>query len=748
MKAALLRPLAKPTPLALAMTSIFLLTNSAHAALAAPILPTSLDQTAPSATLPTITIYGQSQSYLANYNQDDTQEATGLDLTFKETPKSTTVLTQQRLEDQQLDHVKDVVQATPGISIQQLDGSRTQFFARGFEIDDFDVDGLPVSYDTKWGEGSALSSTAIYEQIEVVKGANGLMSGSGNPSATINFTRKQADYKDFSGELAATYDKFGTYGATVDVASKLTQSGKVRGRAIIDYTAGDTYIDREEKANQTAYGVIAADITDQTTLSIGGMHQEKIQDKVMWGGLPIFYTDGSKIDWDTNQSTAVDWGKRDGITDEVFASIDHKLNEDWTFTAHANHAKTEGDMKLFYANGFVYEPNGLLVGGINPTTGAPIPASSSNYIWQTDTTDTTLSAELSGHFEALGQQHQVMVGADYKDYDTSTMANDAASAGPIVGIVNNWDGSNPEPTWGAVSQHEDYTIKEHALYGAIQLQLTDAFGVVLGSRVSNYSKQGNLAGKDFDIQLDSEWTPFAGITYKVTDNSSVFASYSDIFKPQEQRDVVGDYLDPIIGKNYEVGVKATNDTNTLQAQFSVFNIEQDNLAQADVGKLVAGTQIEQAYYAAKGATSTGIDVEVVGQLSNDLQASLGYTQFSAQDAEDKPINTESPDTLIKLFATYDLSDYVPGLSLGGGVNWMNQRYTMFPNPLKNNTKEKIAEDPVTLLNLMAKYEVTDNLEVQVNWDNILNEEYIQSFGFSQITLAEPMNVTGKVSYKW
>lgn len=125
MKAALLRPLAKPTPLVLAMTSIFLLTNSAQAALAEPILPT-LDQTTPSATLPTITIYGRSDSYLANYNQNNTQEATGLNLTFRETPKSTTVLTQQRLEDQQLDNVKDVVQATPGKrSLASLISSRT-----------------------------------------------------------------------------------------------------------------------------------------------------------------------------------------------------------------------------------------------------------------------------------------------------------------------------------------------------------------------------------------------------------------------------------------------------------------------------------------------------------------------------------------------------------------------------------------------------------------------------------------------
>ena len=87
MKATLLNPLSKRTPLVLSITSIFLLSNSAYAALAKLTFPTATDQTVPSATLPTMTIYGRSDSYLADYNQDDIQDATGLDLTFKQTPK-------------------------------------------------------------------------------------------------------------------------------------------------------------------------------------------------------------------------------------------------------------------------------------------------------------------------------------------------------------------------------------------------------------------------------------------------------------------------------------------------------------------------------------------------------------------------------------------------------------------------------------------------------------------------------------
>lgn len=701
----------------------------------------------PSTTLSKITVIAQRENQ-DSYTVAETNSATGLDLTFKQTPKSTSVVSAQKIKDQQLSNVKDVVNATAGINVQQLDGSRAEFFARGFKIDDFNVDGMPVSYATRWGEGAELSSTAIYDQVDVVKGANGLMAGSGNPSATINVTRKHADKSQFSGELSARYDKFGTYGATIDVGSKLTQSGNIRGRAIVDYTDGDTYIDREEKANKTAYVVLDADLAGATTVSVGGMHQEKIQDKVMWGGLPVYYTDGQRIDWDTNQSTAVDWGKRDGITDEVFASIHHDFGQDWNLNINANHAKTDADMKLFYVDGYVYKPNGLVVGGINASTGVPLPAVPYTTIWKTDTTDTNVSAEVSGAFNALGKKHQLMIGADYNDYQTKTTARDGISLQPVVGIVNQWDGSYPESTWGAAYDPEEYSIKEYALYGSTRLQLTDALSVLLGSRMSNYKKQGRIYAKNLDIEHESVWTPFAGLSYDLNNNSSIFASYTDVFNPQEQRDVEGNYLDPILGKNIELGVKATNDADTLQAQFSVFQIEQDNLAQIDVGKKVKDSPLEQAYYASEGAKSTGIDVEVTGQLSDNLKASIGYTQFEAKDKNDKRINSESPDTMVKLFAVYDAGNYIPGLSIGGGVNWMNERYVGFANRLKGGAIEKLSEDPVTLVNLMARYEVNDNLDLQVNLDNVLNEKYIQSFGFNQITMAEPMNISGKLTYKW
>ncbi len=56
-------------------------------------------------------------------------------------------------------------------------------------------------------------------------------------------------------------------------------------------------------------------------------------------------------------------------------------------------------------------------------------------------------------------------------------------------------------------------------------------------------------------------------------------SYTSIFKPQNRKDVSGNYLDPIDGKSYEMGLKGEYLDGKLNAALSIFRIEQDNVAE-------------------------------------------------------------------------------------------------------------------------------------------------------------------------
>lgn len=49
--------------------------------------------------------------------------------------------------------------------------------------------------------------------------------------------------------------------------------------------------------------------------------------------------------------------------------------------------------------------------------------------------------------------------------------------------------------------------------------------------------------------------PLRRLIYELDDHHSVYASYSDIFTPQSAKDTSGNPVKPIVGKNYEVGIK-------------------------------------------------------------------------------------------------------------------------------------------------------------------------------------------------
>lgn len=693
----------------------------------------------PTVTLDTIQVTAPDLSN--SENSDDyvyyrPSTATGLTLTPKETPQSVTTITDQQIKDQDLETVTDVIRSTPGVSAASLDGGRSGASARGFDIDQYQIDGQDVDFYAQWSNGEDIASTAIYDRVEVVRGAAGLTTGSGQPSASINLIRKRANSRVPTATLSADADHYGKYGATIDASTPLSADGDVRGRFVAQYQDGDTYIDREDKTRQVLYGVIDADIGEATTVSVGASYQDNVQNSTMWGALPAYFSDGSHADWDVSKNASVDWVKWNSANKSYFGSVTHDLNDDWGVELKGSRSENESDSKLFYLSGnTVDKETGL---GLNAYNGR----------FESTRNQDNLEASVNGRFDAIGQTHEVRFGASYNKNDLTAYSYTATPNFHPLDNFLEWDGSYPEPEWSDKSLSTQLTTKEKSLFASGRFQLTDPLAVILGSRVTDYENQGVNFGTDIDISHDSVWVPYVGATYDINDNHTLFASYTSIFKPQVEVDVNNEYLDPIDGDNYELGIKSSNDADTIQSQFSVFRIKQENLAQRDGDNMVSGVDVPtEAYVGAEGATSTGIDVEVTGKITPEWQTSIGYTQFNAEDKNGKTVNSGYPDRLFKLFTTYDMSNWAEGLSVGAGVNWSDERYSLLTNPASNQ-QEKYSQDAVTLVDLMARYQMTKDLALQLNVENLFDEKYVDSTSFDQIYYGKPLTVSGKLTYKF
>lgn len=664
---------------------------------------------------------------------DRLNSATGLGLSIRETPQSVSVMTFQRIEDQNLKTLTDVVLNATGVSSKELDSSRASFSARGFAIDNYQLDGVPITWTPGGDAGETQTDMALYERIEIVRGATGLLTGAGNPSASINLVGKHADSKELTGVTSVGASRWNNYDAMADVSAPVTSDGAVRARGVLSYADGDSWVDLLGNTRKVAYGTVDADLGLSTLLRVGASYQDNYPMASTWGGLPAWYSDGSRTDWDDSKSVGADWTRWASTNTNYFASLSHEFANGWKGAVDLDRSENDADLHLLY-----------LAGAPDRDTGLGMRASP--YRSDTSRSQNNIGINLAGTYALLGREHEAVLGYSWSK-ETAKTDTFPALAIPDVGNFNEWDGSYPEPGWGERARAINLDRKQTGFYAASRLSLTDELKLVLGGRLADWKTDGVSYGEDVDYSDDNVFLPYAGALYDFNDTITSYLGYTEIFKPQNELDRNGKQLDPIIGKSYELGVKMGFFDNALDTNIALFRIEQDNLAQTDTGFFVPGTIFEAAR-AAQGTTSEGFELELVGAITPDWAISASYTQFKAQDADNQDVNTDQPRKMFKLFSTYTLPGAWSDLTVGGGINWEDANYTSAVNPV-TGAAEDLEQGEYSLVNLMARYDVTRQLSVQLNASNLLDETYYSQIGFySQLAYGMPRNVSAELRYQF
>jgi outer membrane receptor for ferric coprogen and ferric-rhodotorulic acid len=336
-----------------------------------------------------------------------------------------------------------------------------------------------------------------------------------------------------------------------------------------------------------------------------------------------------------------------------------------------------------------------------------------------------------------------------QEFNADSRAADYGAGYPPVGNFNTWNGAAyPEPQWGAPTFYESSQTRQEAVYGVARFSITDPLKAIVGARVTNYDKTGVGAWSPaYQLKHDHQLTPYAGLVYDLTDSLSAYASYTDIFQPQNRKDLAGNILDPVVGKSYETGVKGEFLDGRVQASLAVFKIKQDKLAQEAglIDRDGNGPLAPEAYYrAANGAKSDGFEFEMSGELARGWNATAGYSQFKAKDAAGSDINSVYPRKLFRVFTTYRLE----ALTVGGGVNWESRTYTLDP-AAPAGTNGLIEQDSFALASLMARYEITKQLSAQVNVNNLFDKKHFGMFAaYGAITYAAPRSVSASLKYRF
>lgn len=671
-----------------------------------------------------------------DYSVKITSAGTKMQMVQRDIPQSVTIVSEQRMEDQQLQTLGDVMDNTMGISKNSADSERASYYSRGFEIDNYMIDGIPTYFESRWNMGDAQSDTALYERVEVVRGATGLMTGTGNPSAAINMVRKHATSREFTGNVSAEYGSWNKQRYVMDMQSPLTADGNVRGRIVAGYQDSDSWLDRYNQKKTFFSGIVDADLGDSTSLSAGYEYQRIDTNDQTWGGLPRWNTDGSLNHYDRAHSTAPEWAYNDKEFNKFYATLKQRFAQNWQATLNATHTQAKFDSKAMYLDAYVDKSTGMLVG--------PYASYGPGYDyvggtgWNSGTRKVdAVDLFADGSYELFGRQHTAMIGGSYSR-QTNRYINTWANVYPdeFGSFYDYEDGRFPETNWGQQLVAQDDKTYMKSLYAATRLTLADPLHLILGARYTNWRMDTMSYGME-----KNHTTPYAGLVYDIDDNWSAYASYTSIFQPQNYRDSSGRYLTPVTGNNYEAGLKSDWMNSRLTTTLSVFRIEQDNVGQS-TGRVIAGST-DIAYEEVDGTVSRGVEFELNGALTDNWQMTFGATRYIADDSDGNAVNPYLPRTSIKLFTRYRLPA-MPELTVGGGVNWQNRVYSDVVTPYGTWRAE---QGSYALVDLFTRYEVTKNFSLQGNINNLFDKAYDTNVQGS-LVYGEPRSVSVTASYQF
>ena len=202
---------------------------------------------------------------LGSRTQRISSGATGLGLDSYDTPQSLSIIEKETIANYNFSDVNSLFKQVTGINIDQTETDRTYFNARGFDITSMHVDGAGIPFgDIFVGD----LDTAIYEKVEFIRGSNGLITGLGNPSGTVNYVRKRPS-NDTQASAALTFGRWSNFRAVVDVSTPLTDSGSWAARAVVVHQDKESWLDLYGNKRTVLYGVVDGQLNDDVTLTFG-----------------------------------------------------------------------------------------------------------------------------------------------------------------------------------------------------------------------------------------------------------------------------------------------------------------------------------------------------------------------------------------------------------------------------------------------------------------------------------------------
>ncbi|EDW1488852.1 TonB-dependent siderophore receptor [Salmonella enterica subsp. enterica] len=620
-----------------------------------------------------------------------------LPLTLREIPQSVSLVSKDRIEQQNFQSLDDALANSTGFTIVPAMQYTNAWYVRGVRVNSVELDGIPQLLGAAAGMPEDL---AAYDKIELLRGSNGLLHGTGNPSATINLIRKRAP-KDPLLNFKSQAGSWQYYREQVDVGGPLNDDGTLRGLAVLAWSDKHQFYDRAKEHSRLAYGTVESDLTPSTLLRLGAEYQQNTGNPRI-GGLPMA-SNGDDLQLPRKTNLDAPWSSYNFYTTRLFMEVNQKINDLWQgkFNIDYQHATSNVHYGVFYGsvNKNTGDGGGILFGG-------------ADYF---NNNQLSFDTNLTGKIDVFGLEHQLVLGASYTNAHIDRLGSGYKEKYYIPINVYHFDISHlSEPSLNEPSTVVHTREINKGLYGLARIKLATPLSLIIGGR-ENWYQQSSLKS---ETETSGHFTPYGGLIWDFSPNWSWYASYADVYQPQNYQTYDGKLVDPLLGKTYETGFKNSILNDTLNTSIAIFRMDMENTALIDP----LHSKGRMSYYMNGGqATTKGIELETNGYLTPYWTLYAGYTYSKTTTGKTtgggnvSTYNSAAPRNIFRLWTNYDLPWDQRRWSIGSGI----QAQSHYTSAYGKNVRQ----GGFTLFNARLSYMISDNWKASLNIDNIFDRHY-------------------------
>ena len=678
-----------------------------------------------------------------------------------DTPKSVSVISKQLIEDTQVTTLSDALRTVPGITLGAGEGGNPNGdrpFIRGYNSESsMYVDGVRNAT-------SQNREMFAVEQVEVTKGSASAMGGAGTTGGSINMISKVAKAGDFlEGSVAGGTDNYQriTLDGNKDFGNGIAARVAVMGHH--NEKAGQKNGAEYKRAGIAPSIVFGLDTPTRATLSYYYLKSDDTPDS----GVPYKYDAAKKAT--VGKPVDVKQGIYYGLLSRDFQKQENQIG-----TIKLEHDLTDN---LTLSNTAVYSSakNDYLWTQPDDSKGNVL----NDKVWRrinsriTDTNIFTDQLALTGKFNTGAFKHSFNIGAEYSDqksdkgnYLTSYPGYPGTTTGGFnsdCAISDAWCTSltNPDSRdqWlGSSAANKNLTTtttETTSVYLLDNIEFSPQWLLDLGLRWDKFDTKQTTNATGDSIENNTDFLTYqAGLIFKPVESGSIYASYATSANPVgvdggDGSEAIGQAymdLDPEESRTFEIGTKWDVLNERLSLTAAVFRTEKQNTR----------IQLDAATYTNGGETQVdGLELGVNGQITDKWAVSAGYTYLDSETVNPGPsCNRQgvcTPDNPAKgkqmqnvpknsatLWTTYAVT---PALTLGAGAVAMDKVYGDAANT-------KWVPGYVRY-DAMARYNVNENVDLQLNVNNLSDERYFtKAYASHYATEAEGRSAVLAVNFKY